>query len=303
VTTLIMKSFLQKIKNSFFYSVESSLKRIERKQEYMNTDQVSQVILKNQYKTLSAEDLKKFNFNEIGFRKYSQNSEDGILLFIFSLIDVTNKKCVEICASDGIQSNTANLIINHGWHALLFDGNIELVNKGKKFYAAHPDTFTYPPVFVHAWVTKDNVNDLIRDNGFTGNIDLLSLDIDGVDYWIWETINVINPRVVVAEVQCIWGAEKSVTVPYQDNFRAQYINGFGVYSGASLPAFTKLANKKGYRLIGIERYGFNAFFMRNDVGCNIFPEIDISSCVNTPFINWAQKELLPLVKDKLWLEV
>jgi hypothetical protein len=294
---------MQIIRKKFLQSVDSSLKRIENRQEYTNTDQVSQLILKNQYKALSTEDQKNLSFDEIGFRKYSQNSEDGILLFIFSLIDVTNKKCVEICASDGIQSNTANLIINHGWRALLFDGNVELVNKGKKFYATHPDTFTHPPLFVHAWVTKDNVNDLISSNGFTGNIDLLSLDIDGVDYWVWDSLNIISPRVVVAEVQCIWGAEKSVTVPYQDDFRAQYVKGFGVYSGASLPAFTKLANKKGYRLIGIERYGFNAFFMRDDVGCNIFPEVEISSCVNTPFIKWAQKELLPLVKDRLWLEV
>jgi len=247
--------------------------------------------------------LKKFSFDEISFRKYSQNSEDGILLFIFSVIGTTDKICVEICASDGIQCNTANLIINHGWNGLLFDGDRDLINKGQKFYSTHPDTFTYPPRLVQAWITKDNINNLISENGVNGSIDLLSIDIDGVDYWVWDAINAISPRVVVAEVQCIWGAERSVTVPYKDDFRAEYINGFGVYSGASLPAFIKLANKKGYRLIGVERYGFNAFFMRDDVGNDVFPEVDVLECVNIPFVKWAQKELLPQVKDKLWQEV
>lgn len=294
---------LQKIRRKLFYQIENSLKRIERKVERHDSEQVSQLILKNQYKALSFDEAKKYSFSDVGFRRYSQNFEDGILLFIFSLIGTQNKICVEICAGDGIQCNTANLIINHGWNGFLFDGNADLINRGKKFYAAHPDTFTYPPKLVHAWITKENINELIRSNGIGGNIDLLSLDLDGIDYWIWEAINVISPRVVVAEVQCIWGTDSSVTVPYKDDFRAEYIDGFGVYSGASLPAFVKLGRIKGYRLIGVERYGFNAFFMRNDIGQDVFAEVDVMDCVNLPFVQWAKAELLPRVKDKHWLQV
>jgi hypothetical protein len=58
------------------------------------------------------------------------------------------------------------------------------------------------------------VDSLITANGIKGEIDLLSLDIDGVDYWIWNAIEAISPRVVVAEIQAIWGTEASVTVPY-----------------------------------------------------------------------------------------
>ena len=78
--------------------------------------------------------------------------------------------------------------------------------------------------------------------GFEGEIDLLSLDIDGIDYWIWEALEVIRPRVVVAEIQCIWGADRAVTVPYDPQFRAEYVQGFGIYSGASLKAFIKLGS-------------------------------------------------------------
>ena len=122
---------------------------------------------------------------------------------------------MEICAGDGIQCNTANLIINHGWNGLMFDGNEQLVQVGRSFYANLGDTFCHPPTIVNEWITRENINDVIKNNGFEGQVDLLSLDLDGVDYWAWEVLDVIRPRVVIAEIQCIWGAERAVTVPYR----------------------------------------------------------------------------------------
>ena len=269
----------------------------------MASEQLNQLILKNQYRNIKKKDLSNYKFDEVGFRKYSQNSEDGILLFIFSLIGSLNKTVVEICASDGIQCNSANLIINHGWKGLLFDGDIKAVEKGQKFYGSHPDTFTLPPKFIHAWITKENINSLISNNDLKGEIDLLSIDMDGVDYWIWEALNCINPRVVVTEIQCIWGSGRSVTVPYTDDFKTTFVNNFGIYSGASISAFVALANKKGYRLIGFEKYGFNAFFMRNDVGVDSFPTINTNNYEDIPFVKWAKNEFLHLVKDMEWQEV
>lgn len=124
-----------------------------------------------------------------------------------------------------------------------------------------------------------------------------------MDYWIWKAINVIQPRVVVAEIQAIWGDDRSVTVPYDPNFKAQFFNGFGIYSGASLPAFVKLAKSKGYRLVGCEKYGFNAFFIRNDIGQEYFPEVPASSCFKHPFAKWAYDELRPKITEYEWQEV
>lgn len=304
-----MKSFIKSLRTKFLAPVTEALTRLENHQKdsvmdkYMTNDSTSQILLKQHYRMLAKNDISKINFRDIGFRAYSQNKEDGILLFLFSVIGTTNKYCVEICAGDGIQSNSANLIINHGWNGLLFDGDQAAVKRGEVFFRKHPDTFSFPPKFVHAWITRDNINTLIAEHGVKGEIDLLTLDIDGVDYWVWEAIDVISPRVVVAEIQCIWGDERSVTVPYADDFKTQYVNGFGVYSGASLPAFVSLAKRKGYRLVGVEEYGFNAFFMRNDVGADVFPEAAIETCVNLPFVTWAKKEFLHLVKDKPWVEV
>jgi hypothetical protein len=243
------------------------------------------------------------SLNDVEFRTFSQNGEDGIIWYIFSLIGALRKTSVEICAGNGMQCNTSNLIVNHGWTGLLFDGDQEHVKSGTAFFREHPDTFTFPPRFVHAWLDADNVNQLISDQGFTGEIDLLSLDIDGIDYWLWNALTVVRPRVVVAEIQAIWGDTRSVTVPYRADFRTEYVGGFGVYSGASLPAFVKLGRTKGYRLVGTQRYGFNAFFMRDDVGQDIFPEVSAADCLRHPFVTWAQEKLLPLVAHKDWVEV
>ena len=94
---------------------------------------------------------------DVGFRVFSQNDEDGILLFIFSLISAKNRRSVEICAGDGIECNTANLIVNHGWTGLLFDGDLRNVLRGRRFYSRCPDTRIFPPGFVHAWIEAENV--------------------------------------------------------------------------------------------------------------------------------------------------
>jgi hypothetical protein len=223
-----------------------------------SASKVGQLILLNQYRELASRGESLRRFEDVEFRAFSQNGEDGILLFVFALIGMGQRRSVEICAGDGIQCNTANLIVNHGWHGLLVDGNERLLQNGREFYSRLGDTFCYPPKLVSTWITRENVNQIVKDNGFEGAIDLLSLDLDGVDYWVWQALDVIRPRVVIAEVQCIWGRDRAVTVPYAHDFRSRFIDRFGVYSGASLPAFVKLARKKGYRLVGVQRLGFNA---------------------------------------------
>jgi hypothetical protein len=266
-------------------------------------DKVSQLILANQYRELARGKAPLPSFEDTEFRAFSQNGEDGILLYVFSLLGMGGRRCVEICAGDGIECNTANLIVNHGWNGLLFDGDMRLVERGRAYYSRLPDTSPLPPRFAHAWITRANINDLIKMNGFEGNVDLLSLDLDGVDYWVWDAIEVIRPRVVIAEVQCIWGADRAVTVPYSDSFKTPPIDRFLIYSGASLPAFVKLARKKGYRLAGVQRLGFNAVFVADGIGEDVLPEVSVESCVDRPFVDWASRELLPKVAHLDWVDV
>jgi hypothetical protein len=261
---------------------------------------VAQKSIMNQYRLMASAGKKLLpGFNDVGFRKYSQFEEDGILLYVFALIPALNRTCVEICAGDGIECNTANLIINHGWWGHLFDGEERNVKTGKEFYAKNRDTALYPPRFSKAWITAENVNELIKQSGISGPIDLLSLDIDGMDYWVWKALTVIEPQVVICETHNPIPPEKALTVPYDPQFVFQSEN----YRGASLAAMCKLGKEKGYRLVGTHRFGFNAFFIKNGVGEAFFPEVDPASCVNDPFSELARKEQWPKAKDYKWQEI
>jgi hypothetical protein len=242
-------------------------------------DQI-QLILR--YREVFERDRTVLSFRDVGFRCFSQTDEDGILLYLLSLTNMVTRKAVEVCAGNGVESNTANLIINHGYHALLLDGNARDVEEGRSFYRNNRNTRIWPPQYVQGWVTRDNINTILTENHFQGEIDVLSLDMDGVDYWIWKELTAVSPRVVVLEYQDAWGDEAALTVPYSESFQAVRFNGYPDYAGATLPAFVKLGRSKGYRLVGCNQYGYNAFFLRDDVGANMFPEVSAASCLTHP---------------------
>lgn len=266
----------------------------------LRDESVAQKTLMQQYQLLAARGLEFLpGIRDVGFRKYSQFEEDGILLYIFSLIRPINRTCVEICAGNGRECNTANLIINHGWWGHLFDGDEHNVKTGKRFYARNRDTFLHPPRFTQTWITAENVNQKIAESGARGPIDLLSLDLDGMDYWIWKAISVIDPRVVICESSNLVPPNRALTVPYDPEFSFKLED----YRGASLAAMCKLGREKGYRLIGTHRFGFNAFFMKDGIGEELFPEVSVESCVHDPFSVLARQERWPKVSKQDWEEV
>jgi hypothetical protein len=238
---------------------------------------IAQLSLRLQYRELLRNASPLPDFADVEFRCYSQNSEDGILHYLFSLLGATTRKSVEIGAGDGIECNTANLIVNHGWKGLLIDGNAEQLARGKEFYARCRDTYISPPTLVSSWMTAENINKVVTDNGFAGEIDLLSLDIDGIDYWVWQALDCVTPKVVVLEFNALGGAEKSLTIPYRPDFQMDYVS-LPYRFGATLTAFVKLSRRKGYRLVGVQSLGYNAFFVRAGVGEKLLPERSPQEC-------------------------
>ena len=239
--------------------------------------QIGQVLLRLQYQDLARRRFDLPTLEDVEFRCHSQNGEDGILLYVLALLGTTNRKVVEICAGDGIECNAANLLVNHGWNGLLFDGDAEQIARGRAFYATCRNTSVAPPTFINAWITTDVVNDLVADHGFSGPIDLLSLDVDGNDYWIWKALDCVTPRIVVLEFNAGCGSDVSVSMTYQPDFRLDYtVQPYRC--GASLAAFVKLARVRGYRLVGVQSLGFNAFFVRNGIGDDLLPERSVRDC-------------------------
>jgi hypothetical protein len=193
------------------------------------------------------------------FRLLSQNEEDGIILALLREAGFGPRRFVEIgCGSNG--GNSGLLAAELGWCGLMLDGNEQKVQEARWRFGAHV-------VVKQAWITRENVNDLIAESGLAGEIDLLSIDLDGVDYWIWDAITACSPRLVVVEFNSMFGPSKAVTVPYDPGFdRHQYGR---VYHGASLAAFVALGRRKNYRLVATEPRGVNAFFLRNDLATHI----------------------------------
>jgi hypothetical protein len=222
---------------------------------------------------------------------HSQNEEDAILLYIFSIIGVTNRKAVEICSGIGYENNVANLVIYHNWTALMIDGDEGNIKAAKKFYAnrqAFPSTYGLA-LPQQLWIDRETINTVLskQENGlFVGEIDLFSLDMDGVDYWIWKEIRVFRPRVVVVEWQDIWKKNEAKTRPYAKDFFSHHVK---EAQGASLLAFVRLAADKGYRLIGCIRGGYNAWFLRDDI---VAPELytyPIEGCYIHDTGQWAEE--------------
>ncbi|OGT98233.1 MAG: hypothetical protein A2X80_06675 [Geobacteraceae bacterium GWB2_52_12] len=238
-------------------------------------NQVAQRILFNKYRNIRG-GAEGFSYRDAGFRVFSQNDEDGILLYIFSKIGFTNKLLVDIAFASPINSNTANLLCNWGFYGLLVEGNPQGLESSRSFFASCPDTSILPPELVCHWVTAENINEILLAHSFSGEIDLFSLDVDGVDYWLWNALDAVNPRVVVVEAVAYLGNEYEVTVPYKPDFDRHDID--PAYFGASIPAFVKLAREKGYRLVACNKFGFNLFFVRNDIAPNLLPEIPSSDC-------------------------
>ncbi len=265
--------------------------------------QMNQQLLRLRYQELARDGVSLPGFDEAGFRWFSQNGEDGVLLMLFAVLGHTNRRVVEACVQTGIECNAANLIVNHGWSGLLFDGNEQNLRHGRRFYARCPDTVCSPPRLVSAWLTAENLNSLIEAQGFGGELDLFSLDVDGMDYWLWKSLTVVRPRVVVLEYNSLWGPDDAVTVPYDPGFVAKLTAEGPNYAGASLRAFVELGRAKGYRLVGCERLGFNAFFVQHGLGESIFPEVSVESCLSSAFAQRSRAERLPLVRDLPWQRV
>ena len=133
----------------------------------------------------------------------------------------------------------------------------------------------HAPRIVQAFMTCENINSFFIAGGMQGEIDLLIIDVDGVDYWLWKAVTAVNPRVVVIEYNASFGPERLITVPYKECFTRHTEHESGLYANASLSAYAALGNTLNYALIGCDSAGVNAFFVRRDALCADTPLAEI----------------------------
>lgn len=200
-----------------------------------------------------------------GHKIYSQNDEDGIIREIFNRIGTTNKTFVELGVGDGLENNTLALLFDD-WKGLWVEGSSQNVDKIAKGYAK---TISGGQLTViQSMITKENINDTISSQLDCKEPDLLSIDLDGNDYHVFEAISGIKPRVVVME----YNAKFAPPVSYCMQYDAEHIWDGTDKFGASLSFLEARLREKGYSLVGCNLTGANAFFVRQDLVENKFLE-------------------------------
>jgi hypothetical protein len=195
---------------------------------------------------------------EAEFQCFSQFGEDGIIQFLVQRVPIERDVFVEFGVADYRESNTRFLLVHDNWRGLIIDSGDAMHG----FLRSTGLAWRYEIDAKTAFIDRDNINDLISTAGVEGDIGLLSIDLDGNDYWVLEAIDVVTPRLIVAEYNSVFGPEAAVTVPYDPTFTRREKHWSWLYAGASLAALTRLANEKSYALVGGNRAGNNAFFVQ-----------------------------------------
>ena len=198
------------------------------------------------------------NLIPCGRKMFSQNDEDGIIIEIFNRIGTTNKTFVEFGCGDGIENNSYALLFQD-WNGLWIDGSSKNI---KKIQNGLPKTIESGQLkVVESFIKKGNINEIITDHISDEEIDLLSIDIDGNDYFIWDTITCIRPRVLIMEYNAKFAPPVRYCMDYDPNHQWDYTD----HGGVSLKFIEEKAGEKGYALVGCSLSGANAFFVRNDL--------------------------------------
>jgi hypothetical protein len=193
------------------------------------------------------------------FRLRSQNEEDGVLFALLNRAGWGTRRFVEI-GSGKSGGTAAGLAHECGWAGMMIEVSAKSVGGARKKFAGNRLV-----TVIEAEVTPGNVNGLLEQHGYQGEVDVLSIDIDSYDYWVFNALSVTSPRILVLEYNALFGPERRVTVPLDQPLSSAPKG----YCGASLAALTDLAARKGYRLVTCENAGVNAFFLREDVAPDV----------------------------------
>ena len=302
----IIKSFVSKITR---YALEAS----NFPNKYHNetnllyhhnvaNDRIQQIIIVNQWKENFSKSKQPLKLNEVAFSVFPGNGQDGILLYLLTILGIKHHTIIDIGCGNGLNGNAANLIINHGFHGLLIDGDRSSIERGTHFYSKLGLLYNNPPHFVNALLSKENVNSILSNWSSENEVDVLSIDIDSIDLYILEAISCTAPRIIVLEFNNAWSPTDSKSVPYSSEFTREWVDGL-LYGGASLAAFNKILKAKGYWSIGCDPSGFDAYFIRE--GEDIFPEVSLQSCYEQSrrWQNTHAKLSQSQLSQKIWVDI
>ncbi len=202
------------------------------------------------------------SLREVEFQVSSQCGEDGIIDWLIERAGIPpmSQSFIELGVETYREANTRFLLQNRNWRGLIMDSSSVMVTTVREDALSGAHDLTVLPAFI----TRENINELIASAGFGGDIGLLSIDLDGNDYWVWEAIHTVNPILCIVEYNAVFCYVHPISTPYNRNFDRVKAHHSYLYFGASVPALCSLATKKGYRFVGTNSSGNDAFFVRED---------------------------------------
>ncbi len=208
--------------------------------------------------------------SDVEFQGFSQWGEDGIIDWLAERLPGIPETFIEFGVENYQESNTRLLLLLRNWRGLVLDGSQKHIDdiKGQEIYWKHELSA------ICAFIDKDNINNLISKAGLSGDVGLLSVDIDGNDYWVWQAIDVISPAIVVCEYNAVLGDLLPLSIPYRADFHRTRAHHSNLYFGASIQVLIALGKSKGYTFVGTTSTGCNAFFVRNDHAQSIVSALD-----------------------------
>jgi hypothetical protein len=217
----------------------------------------------NQGKILSVlnEQRNSKSLHDYEFSVFSQWGEDGIIQHLTRIVDIGNKTFIEFGVEDFSESNCRFLLVNDNWRGFVIDGSGKNIQELKNSYYY----WKYDLVAIEAFITRDNINQLLAESGFEQDLGILSVDIDGNDYYVLDAIANFHPRILICEFNAVFGGTRCISVPYDKDFDRTAKHHSNLYTGASLAAITHLAQNRGYTLVGTNSARNNAFYVRSDL--------------------------------------
>ena len=198
--------------------------------------------------------------SETEFKVFSQWGDDGIIQYLVNYLEIDNKFFIEFGVEDYLESNTRFLLINDNWSGIVMDGSENNISKIKESEIYWKQDL----IAKYAFITEKNINQLLLEENVKENIGLLHIDIDGNDYWIWKALKVVSPIIMILEYNSVFGYERAITIPYNEDFISSTAHYSYLYFGASILALCDLAEEKGYAFIGSNSAGNNAYFVKKD---------------------------------------
>jgi hypothetical protein len=217
----------------------------------MGTLVSASVVTKNSYASL----------RDLEFKVFSQFGDDGIIQYLTGNLELRHRTFVEFGVEDYLESNTRFLLQKDNWSGFVMDASHECIDR----LTSAPFFWKHDLTALTAFITRENIRQLLGDNTRQwGGLDLLHIDLDGNDFWIWKEID-LNPAIVIVEYNSTFGVDRAITVPYAADFQRTVAHFSNLYWGSSLKALHMLALQKGYDFIGCNSAGNNAYFIRRDV--------------------------------------